>query len=245
MNPNAHFSSRYGRIPGRFAPAENAVFWDRWLPQTPQLGHYVPPDSITRAAMVEADATVSSMATIAGQPYVFKNVYMTLSLPALFRLLPKARAIVITRDLAANIASVYKKRRTLSSWWSIQPPLSDEVSEKAILEQTVFQCIRSEQLLQEALRHLPAERCMVVDYEALCGSPVEFIERVDKWMESALRRRREAAIPTQFTASKGPGLSSDNIVLANGYRKLLEESRLPYLSRVRTVVEEHFPDGQR
>ncbi len=242
--PEAYYSSDYGRIPGRYAPAENAVFWDQWLPTSPNLGHYVAPEAISNAAARAAASTLSSMTAITGRPWVFKNVYMTLSLPAFFRLLPEARVVVVKRDLSANIASVYNRRGTRDSWWSIRPPFSEEVLDRSILEQTVFQCVRSEQILDASLRLLPAGQYISIDYASLCESPVAFIEQVANWVGSSFQRRIGTELPRSFTPSEGPGIARQDAVEAAAYREALCGSRDRYLDRVQAASDGVDRDGR-
>lgn len=241
-NPHARFDSNYGRIPGRFAPAENAVFWDRWFVEHEVLGHHVPSHSITDQAIQKAKETLSSMTAIAGRPYVFKNVYMALSVPAFLRLLPDSRAIVVTRDIDAIVASVHKGRGSRSGWWSIRPPFADDVDDKSNLEQTVFQCIRSQQLLEHSLTTVEADRVLIVDYAAACADPRSFIEDVARWTSDSFNRRGDPTIPDRFALSAGPGLAAEDKARFDDYMKSLDESRAQYVSRVESFVVEHPTD---
>jgi len=235
-NPVARYSSDYGRIPGRFAPAENATIWGRWFPQHAELGHLVPRESISEQARHESEALLSSMSAIARRPYLFKNVYMTLSLPAFLRLVPKSRVIVVRRNIEAVIASVYNKRQTLSSWWSIRPPFARDVYNKGTLEQSAFQCVRSEQILNDALATLPQDRCLMVDYESICTAPRKFVDQAANWVGSDFHIRPDGEIPDNFMPSKGPGLDAELAMKLSRYMNSLESGRERYLSRVQTAI---------
>ncbi len=238
--PQPRYVSTYGRIPGRLVPAENAVFWDRWLPESRELGHYCPADLVTASATAAATETIASMTAIAGRPYVFKNVYMTLSLPALFRLLPDVRAVIVTRDIDAVLASVHRVRASLptSSWWSIRPPFADDVAGRNALEQTAFQCIRSQQLLEHTQQTLPSERIMVVDYRQICAAPGDFVDAVADWAGPGLSRRADVEIPKEFTYSRGIELSRDVAAELHSYMDSLAASQARYLERIEAFVAE-------
>ena len=235
-DPDARYSSNYGRIPGRYAPAENGVIWDRWFPEHEELGHHVPIDAITTTAQKDAAAMLSSMSTIAGRPFVFKNLYMTLSLPAYLQLLPKSKVIIVTRDIDTIIASVYNKRKKTPSWWAIRPPFTGDVRGRSVLDQTAYQCIRSQQLLEHSLSTLPSDRFKVVDYATICAEPQIFIDDVASWAGSGLERRPGHEIPQQFDISGGPGLSGELEEQLAELTETLESSGSQYLSRIQAFV---------
>lgn len=240
--PAARYESRYGRIPGRFAPAEGAVLWNRWLPELAELGHYFPPEWLADDAPANADAMVASMTAIAGRPFVFKNVYMTLSLPAVMRLLPQAKVIVVRRDIRAVLASIFKGRQSSPSWWSIRPPFAADVERGDVLEQAAFQACRSQQLLDRALRSLPGGRHLVVDYAELCRSPDGFLDAAAALAGDALRARQGATIPARFEPSPGPGLPPELGDAAERLIAALEDSAGDYAARLDARVTEAGAD---
>ena len=241
-NPHAQFASEYGRIPGRYTPAENAVFWGRWLPGSPELGHYVPEYSVSSDNCEDAATTLSSMSSITQRPYVFKNVYMTLALPAFLRLLPKSRAIVVTRNVESTIASVYRKRKFVVGWWGMRPPFARDVCDRSILEQSVFQCVRSRQLLEHALNSVSADRYRQIDYADLCTSPRTVIEEIDRWIGGDFETRSDAKIPNSFEISKGPCLSKESQVRIAEIAKPLHDSADDYIAATESRAAELFPE---
>lgn len=234
QRPAARYESRYGRIPGRFAPAEGAVLWNRWLPELNDLGHYFPPEWVTDEAPAEAQGMVTSMTAIAARPFVFKNVYMTLALPALLRLLPQARVIVVQRDVRAVLASIYAGRKASanSAWWSIRPPFAADVGQGDMLEQVAFQACRSQQLLDRALLSLPDDQVLVVDYADICRSPDGFVKAAAGLAGDTLRARAEATMPEHFTPSPGPGLPRDRKAEVERFIEMLEATTDDYAARI-------------
>jgi len=236
LNPGAQYTSDYGHIPGRFKPAENATIWNRWFMEHRLLGHYVPPSAITDRHRQACARMLSSMSAIAQRPYVFKNIYMTLSLPAFVRLVPESRIVVVRRKIETAIASLYKRRRSLGYWWSIRPPFAQDVYGKSMLEQTAFQCVRSEQLLDDALSLVPAANILEVDYEEICAATGAFVDNVASWVGPEFRLRSKQDIPATFEVSRGPGLDGErNAELAETIRGL-EQTRAQYLSRLNEYV---------
>ena len=244
-DPNAQYSSNYGRIPGRYAPAENSAFWDRWVPEHPALGHFTPADFVETSSIAEATETLASMSAITRRPYAFKNVYMTLALPAFQRLLPRAKVIVVQRDLESVVASVYKGRKTRATWWSIRPPFAADVYSRNTFEQTVFQCVRSQQILERMLAPMASSQYLIADYESICEAPQDFLREVSEWAGSDFKRRPNCKIPEQFTPSKGPGIPKKLITDYANLTDSLNESALQYLSRIESFVAERIVDARR
>ena len=202
------------------------------------LGHYLPNSLVTEASASDVTAMVASMSTIAKRPYVFKNVYQTLSLSAILESLPTSRVIVVSRDIDAITASVFNKRRTLTtpSWWSIRPPFVEEVLLDGTVEQTAFQCIRSKQILDRELRLVDQDRCMVIDYSDICRAPADFIDSVARWAGSDLRRRADNHIPQRFDVRPSVGYPADVAGQFSNQFEALASSRDQYLHRIDEYV---------
>jgi hypothetical protein len=237
-DPYARYSSNYGRISGRYAPAENSIFWDRWVPEDPVLGHFIPASFVKNSSIKEANITLASMSAIAERPYVFKNIYMALALPAFLRLQPEAKILVVRRNIQSIVASVYKGRKSRSAWWSIRPPFATEMDSRDIFEQTVFQCARSKQILDRAIGSMAASQYMIADYEHICEAPQDFLDKVAAWTGTGFERRSNSVIPERFRPSKGPGIPSsltqDYIALTDS----LKASDEKYWARIESYVAE-------
>ena len=240
----ARYVSDYGRIPGFFAPTENAVLWMQWFAEHSTLGHYYPNSFMTAAVAADSTATIASMSAIAKRPFVFKNIYLTLALPALLETLPASRAIVVTRDIDAVTASVFRKRRTLSpaTWWSIRPPFIEHIAHEGIVEQTAFQCIRSQQILEHSLSLVDQDRCMVVDYSEICRSPVEFVANVARWAGNDFQLRAGADIPRHFDPSPSVGYPEHTADDFSQQSDALDSDRHQYLRRIDDYVAECTAD---
>lgn len=232
-SPAAHYQSDYGRIPGRFAPAENHAIWERWFPADPVLGHYMPAERLARDACESASRMLDSMTAIAKRPFVFKNVYFTMSLPALLRALPGARFVVVQRPLESVCASVYRLRATMGKrWWSVRPPLIDEVTGADAFEQSIFQCVRTSQILEREMSSLPRDRCLIADYEDICRAPEAFLERFDAWASMSLRRRPGCTIPDSFAARTAASLPTSDRARIGSQIAVLQSDEHRYLERV-------------
>lgn len=221
-NPSARYESRYGRIPGMLAPAENHVLWLQWFRSPRQLGHYVPYHLIDEKMAAGARATIASMSAIAKRQFVFKNVYLTTSISAFLKMVPNALVIVVQRDLESVCASVYKARTNMRErrWWSIRPPFWESMMDKDSLEQTVFQCVRAQQLLNREIERMPSDRYLVVDYKDICNAPGKFVQKVEGASDPMLQRRLASDIPDRFERRPSSGVPTQ---LKNRFAQLCAE----------------------
>ena len=233
--PAPKYESSYGSIQGAFAPAEHHHFWRSWFPEHARLGHYVPKDAIPDSGKRAMNKALASLGEIAGRPFVFKDVYLTLSVEAVLEKVRGSRLLVISRDTDAVAASVYRKRSQIGGtgdWWSIRPPLSDTVATSSLPEQVAFQCVRSRQLLERQLARADAERIRVVEYAAICDSPRSFIEGLRDWLGNDFGLRDEFSVPERFEVRPSVGFPAD---VADAYAHAaahFEKERDTYLAEV-------------
>jgi hypothetical protein len=238
--PSPKYTSRYGRIPGFFSPAENYNFWKSWFPEHPVLGHHVPGQSLDKQAIDQANRIVKSITHISGHPYVFKNVYFSLSLPALLKAFPMARILVVQRDMDAVAASLYRKRYQLQhkrEWWSIKPPFYSRMIDRDLLEQVAFQCVRSNQLMQQAVTEIGSKNCLVASYPEICNSPQLFISKVDNWLGPAFRQRPTCGLPDAFDIHPSIGFPAGSGGRFLKYVENMQADRADYLRKVGKQAE--------
>ena len=204
-NPTARYESSYGRIPGRFAPAENHVLWQRWFDAPGALGHYLPAVLVDLKRAAEANRTVGAMTTIAARQFVFKDVYLAMSPAAILKSFPGARVVVVRRRFDAVCTSFLEARRQRSErrWWSICPPFFEDVAREDVVTQAAFQCVRSRQLLDRELEAVSPDRCVVVEYEDICRSPIDFVSTMRRWLGPMVADRAGSRVPASFEA-RGP-----------------------------------------
>lgn len=243
-NPRAHYRSKYGSLPGFFSPAENHNFWMKWFPEQPFLGHHVPFSALSAKDVTEINSTLASISCIAGRPYVFKDVYLSLSLDSLLKSVDGARVLLVTRDHDAVAASVYKRRSEISHetpWWSIRPPFSEDVFEKDLIKQVAFQCTRSEQLIQQQLSAADPDRYRIVKYADVCKSPPAFVEQMQTWLGTAFEPRNQPDVPDHFETRASQGFPDEiGQQYADIYTSLCNDKER-YLNRIRTEVLKLHP----
>lgn len=237
-SPDAHYRSTYGRIPGFFSPAENHVVWDRWFGVDEVLGHYVPPHSLGENAVGSARKMLRSMTAIVGRPFVFKDVYLALSLRELKRVFPDARFVVVERDFEAICASVYRGRTEASQqdWWSVRPPFFSEYIDSDPVEQTAFLCCRASQVMHREIGALGDDRCLRISYSSICDSPAGFLRKVQDIAGPGMRRRANASVPESFRESRSKQIPNDVAARLDQLAQDMSGDAEEYLSRVDKYV---------
>lgn len=244
--PEARYESTYGSIPGLFTPAEHHHIFRIGFGESAQLGHHVPAGAISARDARAMNQTLDSISNIAGLPYVFKDVYLTLSVAALLEHIRGSRVLVITRDPVAVAASVYRKRSEpglAGQWWSLRPPLAETVAGTELVEQVAFQCARSRQLLEQQLATADPKRFRVFDYAEICDSPHSFVAGLQEWLGSRFSMRDAPNIPERFEhrPSVGfPGGVGDTFI---HFQRRLESDRDAYLSQVEKLGAPRLPVG--
>lgn len=238
--PVPRYTSNYGRIPGWRSPAENHVFWERWIRSRGQLGHYLPPGITSANRLAAARQSVASITAIAGRPFVFKDVYLAMSPVALLEFFPNARIILVERDFDAVCASVLQARmkHKAGTWWSVRPPFYREMMDKDDVEKTAYQCTRAKQLMDREFAGIPAANCLRVSYDEICSDPLEVLEHLGDWTMPPLERRAKAGIPSSFDRRGSKGIAAGD---ARRFAKLCETMNSDhdcYLQRVDHEVEQ-------
>jgi hypothetical protein len=238
-SPVARYESTYGRIPGLFSPAENHVIWDRWFRADEVLGHHVPPEALTAGAVETARTMLGSISAIAGRQFVFKDVYLTLSLQALSRVFPNAHFVIVEREFDAICASVYLAitEGRVKDWWSIRPPFYRQMFGKHPIERTVFLCARANQLMDREIGLIGNERCLRIQYSSICESPGEFLLQVQELVDPNVRRRPRADVPAGFNASRSKQIPQDVAVRFNELVQRMSNDSGDYLRKIDETID--------
>lgn len=237
-NPKPRYRSVHGRIPGLLTPAENHSIWMRWFPERPDLGHFCPAELMPPAEMPALNGLVESLSAIAHRPYIFKNVYFSMSISALLKAFSGARVLVITRDDDAVAASLLRAGldRASTEWWSVRPPFYADWQGRGLPDRVAYQVVRTGQVMERELARIGSSRCMSLAYEDLCRQPLQIMELLAKWGGDALVPRQRAEIPATFPVSVAKSVPAS---IAERYRDVARELRATrdeYLERVDAQV---------
>lgn len=199
------FESHYGKIPGILSPSEHALYWYRWFPRDGDLGHYLPPETIAPHAYADLKYSLDSLASILNRPWVFKNLYLSISSGALARILPEARFLVVRREPLLACQSILGMREQLSAgeWWSVKPPHYREWREFPLWQQVARQVFYAEAIPRRDLKKYAVGRFLEIDYPTLCRHPREILQKLHAWLGPlGYQTYPDAEIPESFQASE-------------------------------------------
>ncbi|MHB1241757.1 MAG: hypothetical protein B7Z66_07580 [Chromatiales bacterium 21-64-14] len=211
--PKPVFESRYGRISGLLAPAENGNFWFRWFPRDGVQGHYLAGGAIKPARYRDMVETVASLSVVLGHPLVFKNVYLTMTVGPLARIFPDARFLLVRRDPVLVIQSVLKARAARTgreTWWSVKPPGYRRLLAQPLWQQAVEQVKAVERIARRDLEAWAPGRFMELRYEDLCTDPRGALDSIQEWLAPlGYRRHARNRVPASFPVADRIHLSPE------------------------------------
>lgn len=202
--PAAVFESSYGHVPGLLAPSEHAHFWYQWFPEDKELGHYHDPEMLNLDAYTELQRSLDSLAAILGRPWVFKNLYLSMSAGALSRVLPQARFLLVKRDPLMVYQSVLRGRecRAGAGWWSVKPPHYREWLPLPLWQQVVRQVFYADAIPRRDLQRYAPGRFLEIEYSELCRDPYGCMQQLQNWLAPiGYEPYSDSAIPREFTVS--------------------------------------------
>ena len=203
--PTATFESGYGNIPGLLVPSEHVYYWSKWFPEDENLGHYVPPETVSDKEYADLRRSLHSLASILCRPWVFKCPYISISAGALARMIPEARFLVMRRDLLLVCQSAMQGRERFAdarNWWSVKPPHYREWLELPVWQQVARQTFYADAIPRRDLQQYAPDRFVEIDYSELCRQPHACMKELGTWLQpSGYETYPDSSIPETFTAS--------------------------------------------
>jgi len=189
------FESSFGRTRGVGEPHEFGYFWNHHLRYP---GLYALPEGHEETIDWAALRTVlRNMAHWERGPMVFKPMLLTWHLERMAREMPRTCYAWIRRDLHETALSLLAMREglrgSLEAWASLRPHGPDWLADEPPWRQVAAQAVELERTITGAAEHL-GDAVLCVDYEELCSSPDDVVERVRALL--ALRGSEPARRPT-------------------------------------------------
>lgn len=183
--PPAAFESHYGHIPGIFSPSEHANYWFQWFPENGELGHYLDPSELDSNTLTDIQKCLDTLSSLKKKPWVFKNLYLSMSVGALAMALPKARFILVRRDPLLVYQSVLRVReqKSRNDWWSIKPPHYRGWIKLPVWQQVARQVFYAEAIPRRDLLRYAPNRFMEIEYSDICRDPVSNLQCLENWLE--------------------------------------------------------------
>lgn len=176
---HSDFRSEYGVVAGPNAPREAGSFWGTYF-DLEEYSVAVRGGSLAESRLRSTVGLVERM--FGGRHFVNKNVKHMLWLPALARIFPEARFLVVHRNLLDVGLSLLEGRRRFAperdGWWSVRPPGYRNLSALPLSDQIAAQVLGLDSKLRADTGRLAGERTLSVEYEAFCRDPEELVEIV-------------------------------------------------------------------
>lgn len=177
------FRSRHGVTPGLWGPHECGKFWRRWFPADRD---FVGEDEFDESHHGRLRKEIAAIGGIEQKPTLFKNLNCGQRLQILTRLFPESVYIFCRRDPFYNAQSILLGRREVhgaeSKWWSVRPSTYPDLRRLGIFEQVARQVADIERQIEEDLADLDPMRSYRLQYENLCGKPVDEVGAIGEWL---------------------------------------------------------------
>lgn len=209
--PHNNFFSRHGNtsIDEPHAPNEG-LFWYKYLPKNE---HAVDMDALSSKKIRWIKRYHNALKNRHNKPLVIKNLSFGMRLDLIKQIEPNARIILMTRDPADIIHSIYNTRMQLN-WpedrlWSIKPNNYREIEKLPVLEQIVMQY---RGIMEEIAKKKPLfeDHFMRITYLELCQDTTGSLERIRKSLEKI--GTRSTSVPTIQFSGGVPSLLNEKIV---------------------------------
>ena len=202
------FVSEYGRVDGRWAPAQGWELWSRWFPR---VGDKTAEFEVTEDWLRGVRAFVGGFEWACANTFVNKWNGHSVHLALLDAAFPNALFVRTKRDLIDNAVSVYKGRIDLCGKPTQSMTRVSRSYERIALSDPVEQAcayvMAIEYDLECDIDTLGRERFFTVDYAEFCGNPRATIAEISAWYTDrcgfVLNPRHP--LPAKFPISTGKG----------------------------------------
>jgi hypothetical protein len=187
------FKSYYGKTRNVFEPSEASNIMRNWFGG----GH----PSQSRAAKVLPGKKRHMFMTLAcaqqlygNLPVVIKNAWNCFRIQSIAKVLPGARFIWLTRDIArsalSDLEARYETKGDPSAWNSATPAKIEELQKLPPEYQVVENQFEFNKAIKKGLSSLPRSRWRRVSYEEFIENPHDVIVFLCKWLRMSIKDER-------------------------------------------------------
>lgn len=163
-------ASKYGYVPGLFAPNEAGALFRFFFDSNQSEGH-----------VKKVRATFHGLAVKGQKALVCKNIFNALRINQILHAFPRARFIVVRRGILYNAQDLLKSREDIhggrEQWFSLKPPMPEDCELTNCYEQVVWQVLEINRLIETAL--IGVDKKVVVDYEDFCTDPQGVLRSIE------------------------------------------------------------------
>jgi hypothetical protein len=169
------FESSLGKTQGILAPNEFWYFWRRFFPY--QDIHYLNQEALANIDKATFISEIAAIEGAFGKAVAMKGMIVNCNLEYINSILDKAVFVYTKRKPFYNVQSLLSARRdysgTIDDWYSFRPQEYPILKELDPYLQVAGQIHYLNQAIETALREMPAERQLQVQYEDFCGDPAK------------------------------------------------------------------------
>lgn len=215
--PHNNFLSIHGKTDNEEPHAPNeGLFWYKYLPKNE---HVVEMDALSPKKIRWIKMYHTALKNRYNKPLVIKNLSFGMRLGFIRQIEPDARIILLTRDPADIIHSIYKARKQLN-WpedrlWSIKPGNYQEIEKRPLLEQIVLQ-YRGIMNEIAAKRPLFGDHFLELSYRELCDDTTGSLQKIQQFVKMT-GTRSDVVPPLQFSSGLPPRLNEKIVSLLKRY----------------------------
>lgn len=176
------YRSIHGVTDASYAPSEGSQWWYRFFRRNPR---YVDLNGAEERKMLDFRKSVQSMILACEKPVLYKNPHAALRIQPIAKYIPEALFIIMVRDEIDNAHSLLEVRHKVykdyQKWWSMEPPLIDDLRDLPSHEQVVEQIRHIHSTIEQDLRQsgVASSVCFSLKYEDLCNNPEREMDRLE------------------------------------------------------------------
>ena len=209
--PHNNFYSHHGKTDkDDFHAPNEGLFWYKYLPKNE---HAIDLEAISSKKIQWIKMYHNAVKNRHQKPLVIKNLSFGMRLDLIRETEPDARIVLITREPADIIQSVYYARKQLN-WpedklWSIKPVNYREIEKLPVLEQIVLQYRGIMEEIEKKKSQF-GDHFLEISYQELCDDTIGCLERVHESVNKI--DTRPVSIPALQFSGGVPSPLRENIV---------------------------------
>lgn len=218
-NPKPVFESDHGKTPGILSPSEAFGFWRDWFAFGTKDPHVLR-ESLSPEQSCALRDHVSALQARLDLPFLFKCLYLSLSVDVLAKIFPNSRFLMIRRNPIANCASIIRARMRNQDlrWWSIRPPGFEGHLNEPLADQVVWQLSEIIRISIDSLGELSSNRWRYIDFEDLCNDPTQTVNELIEWLEPVGVMARPTRVEIKpFVLPRVPSMELQKNIKASKY----------------------------
>ena len=197
------FNSHHGVTAEHSGPSECAAWWYRFFPSMPP---YVSRGALSVKEQKAFRRSLETLTFAARRPVVLKNLYASVRIQEIARVVPEAKFIFIQRGVVANAHSLLEGRMqsngNYGEWWSLPTPGYEDVLDAEPAVQVVEQVRRINSLILNDLNSMVGDpdRIMEVRYEEFCDNPRRGVDSIGRFIgaKSRVADNGQDPVPESF-----------------------------------------------